>query len=86
MSNFACFALYKLLLGLLLWHKSLANRRLIRSTLIAPLVSHRKRFQSEAEKERSTLIAQRSTFISHRSTKLPYLTTRLHLIMNRCHM
>ena len=72
MSNFACFALYKLLLGLLLWHKSLANKRLIRSPFIAPLVSHRKRFQSEAEKERST--------------KLPYLTSRLHLIMNRCHM
>ena len=50
--NFACFALYKLLLGLLLWHKSLANKRLIRSPFITPLVSHRKRFQSEAEKER----------------------------------
>ena len=35
MSNFACFALYKLLLGLLLWHKSLANKRLIRSPFIA---------------------------------------------------
>ena len=42
------------------------------SSLNAPLGSDRRRFQSEAEKERST--------------KLPNLTSRLHLIMNRCHM